>query len=83
MTIYIMILLIIALIFMPEQIGKKKNPYDVIRKNEKKKTTKQPIEETSKIWKKTIILARKVQRYVPLKISPQREEKKQKKINYA
>lgn len=83
MILFIVILLIGLLIFLPDQIGKKKNPYDVIRKNEKKKKLKQSSEETSKIWNRTIKLARKLERFIPMKISPQREEKKQNKINYA
>lgn len=83
MSLFIMILLIGVVIFMPEHIGKKKNPYDVIRKNEKKKVLGHTGEEDSKIWKKVIKLARKLERLIPMKISPEREEKKQKKINYA
>jgi tight adherence protein C len=80
---FIVLLLIILLLFLPDQIGKKKNPYDHIRESERKKDL-QPFEEkTPKLWKQIIKLARKLGRYLPYNLSSEKEEKKQNKINYA
>lgn len=83
MSIVIVTILIIFLIFMPDHFGKKKNPYEIIRNSEMKNEMKAFEEKAPVIWKKTIKIARKIDKVIPIKISASREEKKQDKINYA